>query len=265
MSRLPVGFIGLGNMGKPMARNLVCDTLEAWVHDVQQAPVDELVALGAHAGSPAEIARHCRVIGLCVRDDRDVEALLYGEAGMLAQTAPGTVIAIHSTVTQAGLLRWAADAAARGIDLIDAPVTLHSRSDSRNDDPFTDIPVPTMHWLFALRLRADAPDPTATLPTTEHEEPKIASDPTESVSARAAAPCTFTLEPDDNDSQKQDSLILSIPPTQAELITDRDGEYSNEQKESMETGPFTQHADPTDSVFPSTISPPNAAQVPMEA
>ena len=123
MSRLPVGFIGLGNMGKPMARNLVCDTLEAWVYDVQQAPVDELVALGAHAGSPAEIARHCRVIGLCVRDDRDVDALLYGEAGMLAQTAPGSVIAVHSTVTQAGLLRWAADAAARGIDLIDAPVS----------------------------------------------------------------------------------------------------------------------------------------------
>jgi 3-hydroxyisobutyrate dehydrogenase-like beta-hydroxyacid dehydrogenase len=123
MSRLPVGFIGLGNMGKPMARNLVCDTLEAWVHDVQQAPVDELVALGARGATPADIARHCRVIGLCVRDDRDVEALLYGEEGMLALAAPGTVIAIHSTVTQAGLLRWAKDAAERGVDLIDAPVT----------------------------------------------------------------------------------------------------------------------------------------------
>jgi 3-hydroxyisobutyrate dehydrogenase-like beta-hydroxyacid dehydrogenase len=123
MSRLPVGFIGLGNMGKPMARNLVCDTLEAWVHDVQQAPVDELVALGARSATPADIARHCRVIGLCVRDDRDVEALLYGEEGMLALAAPGTVIAIHSTVTQAGLLRWANDAAERGVDLIDAPVT----------------------------------------------------------------------------------------------------------------------------------------------
>ena len=123
MSRLPVGFIGLGNMGKPMARNLVCDTLEAWVHDVQQAPVDELVALGARSATPADIARHCRVIGLCVRDDRDVEALLYGEEGMLALAAPGTVIAIHSTVTQSGLLRWAKDAAERGVDLIDAPVT----------------------------------------------------------------------------------------------------------------------------------------------
>ena len=123
MSRLPVGFIGLGNMGKPMARNLVCDTLEAWVHDVQQAPVDELVALGARSATPADIARHCRVIGLCVRDDRDVEALLYGAEGMLALASPGTVIAVHSTVTQAGLLRWAKDAAERGVDLIDAPVT----------------------------------------------------------------------------------------------------------------------------------------------
>jgi 3-hydroxyisobutyrate dehydrogenase len=85
--------------------------------------VDELVALGARSATPADIARHCRVIGLCVRDDRDVEALLYGEEGMLALAAPGTVIAIHSTVTQAGLLRWAKDAAERGVDLIDAPVT----------------------------------------------------------------------------------------------------------------------------------------------
>jgi 3-hydroxyisobutyrate dehydrogenase len=123
MSRLPVGFVGLGNMGKPMARNLVCDAFEAWVHDVQQAPVDELVALGARGATPADIARNCRVIGLCVRDDRDVEALLYGGEGMLALASPGTVIAIHSTVTQAGLLRWAHDAAERGIDLIDAPVT----------------------------------------------------------------------------------------------------------------------------------------------
>lgn len=123
MSRLQVGFIGLGNMGKPMARNLVCDALDVWVHDVQQAPVEELVTLGARGATPQEIARQCRVIGLCVRDDRDVEALLYGENGMLALAAPGTAIAIHSTVTQAGLLRWAEDAAVRGIDLIDAPVT----------------------------------------------------------------------------------------------------------------------------------------------
>ncbi|MFM7273750.1 MAG: NAD(P)-dependent oxidoreductase, partial [Gammaproteobacteria bacterium] len=118
------GFIGLGDMGKPMAKNLVGDAFEAWVHDVSPAPVAELVALGAKAAtSPAELAAACELIGLCVRDDRDVESLLHGEGGLLANARPGTVIAVHSTVTQAGLLRWAGEAAARGIHLIDAPVT----------------------------------------------------------------------------------------------------------------------------------------------
>lgn len=124
MARTPVGFIGLGDMGKPMAKNLVCDALDAWVFDVSPAPLAELAALGARpAASPAELAAHCELIGLCVRDDRDVESLLYGDDGLLAHARPGTVIAVHSTVTQAGLLRWAADAGARGIHLIDAPVT----------------------------------------------------------------------------------------------------------------------------------------------
>lgn len=124
MHKIPVGFIGLGNIGKPMACNLVGEDFEAWVYDVQQAPVAELVALGAHAaGSPAEMAARCGVIGVCVRDDADVEALLYGPHGLLENAALDTVIAIHSTVTQAGLLRWARDAKEAGVALIDAPVT----------------------------------------------------------------------------------------------------------------------------------------------
>lgn len=124
MDRLPVGFIGLGDIGKPMARNLIADGLEAWVYDLRAAPVEELVALGAHsASSPAAMASRCRIVGLCVRDDKDVEDLLYGAGDMLTHAKPGTVIAIHSTVTQGSLLRWAADAAARGVELIDAPIT----------------------------------------------------------------------------------------------------------------------------------------------
>ena len=60
MARTPVGFIGLGDMGKPMAKNLVCDALDAWVFDVSPAPLAELAALGARpAASPAELAAHC--------------------------------------------------------------------------------------------------------------------------------------------------------------------------------------------------------------
>ncbi|MFB3076466.1 MAG: NAD(P)-dependent oxidoreductase, partial [Lysobacterales bacterium] len=52
-----------------------------------------------------------------------VEDLLYAESGLLENAAAGTIIAIHSTVTQAGILKWAADAQAKQIKLIDAPIT----------------------------------------------------------------------------------------------------------------------------------------------
>ncbi len=61
--------------------------------------------------------------GLVVRDDAQVEALLYGEGGILANASPGTLVAIHSTVTQANLLKWAEEAAETGVRLLDAPIT----------------------------------------------------------------------------------------------------------------------------------------------
>lgn len=123
MHKTSVGFIGLGDMGKRLAKNLIGDAFDAWMYDVAEAPLAELVALGARASTPVEIARNCSLIGICVRDDKDVESLLYGEDGMLAHARNDAVIAIHSTVTQRGLQRWARDAAARGAHVIDAPVT----------------------------------------------------------------------------------------------------------------------------------------------
>lgn len=118
-----IGFIGLGNIGRPMARHLLKLGGPVWVHDVVAAAMDELVAAGAHAGTPAELARHCSIIGLCVRDSADVDALLYGASGLLDQLQPGSIIAVHSTVTQDAILRWARDAAALEIRVIDAPIT----------------------------------------------------------------------------------------------------------------------------------------------
>lgn len=121
---LNVGYIGLGNIGKPSARRLIGDTFNAHVFDVYQPAVDELVAEGAiGCGSVAELAATCSHIGICVRDDEQVEALLYGEQGIFSRASRGTLVAIHSTVTQANLLRWAADAEAAGISLIDASIT----------------------------------------------------------------------------------------------------------------------------------------------
>jgi len=123
MQKTSVGFVGLGDMGKRLAKNLVGDAFDPWMYDVAEAPLAELVALGARAAKPAGIARACGLIGICVRDDKDVESLLYGEHAMLANAREDTIFAIHSTVTQRGLQRWAADAAARGVHVIDAPVT----------------------------------------------------------------------------------------------------------------------------------------------
>ena len=75
-----VGYIGLGNIGKPSALRLVGDAFDAHVYDVYQPAVDELVAAGATGcSSAAELADCCSHIGICVRDDEQVETLLYGE------------------------------------------------------------------------------------------------------------------------------------------------------------------------------------------
>src|SRR5690606_16353102 len=107
-----VGYIGLGNIGGPSARHLIGKSWKAHVYDVWPAAMESLVAEGAvAANSVAGMAAKCQHIGICVRDDKQVEALLYGAAGILENAAAATVIAIHSTVSRAGLLRWAEDAA----------------------------------------------------------------------------------------------------------------------------------------------------------
>ncbi|MBS0366936.1 MAG: NAD(P)-dependent oxidoreductase [Proteobacteria bacterium] len=120
---MSLGFIGLGNIGRPMARQLLKLGEEVLVYDLAPEGVQELVAAGARAApDPGEIARRCRVIGLCVRDAQQLEALLHG-ARLLELARPGAVLLVHSTVAQAPLLRWAGEAQARGVHLLDAPMT----------------------------------------------------------------------------------------------------------------------------------------------
>lgn len=119
-----VGYIGLGNIGKPSANHLIDTIYRIHVYDVYRPAVDELVEKGAiGCDSIAELAAACKHVGVCVRDNAQVEELLYGAQGLLANASAHTTIAIHSTVTQAGIFKWAADAAGKGIQLIDAPIT----------------------------------------------------------------------------------------------------------------------------------------------
>lgn len=118
------GYIGLGNIGRPSAAHLVQGGFEARVYDIDRAAVDALVGQGAvGCASLAELAGACEHIGVCVVDDAQVESVLYGDAGVLAHAAPGALVAIHSTVTHRALLKWAEDAAAQGITLIDAAIS----------------------------------------------------------------------------------------------------------------------------------------------
>jgi 2-hydroxy-3-oxopropionate reductase len=119
-----VGFIGLGLMGKPMARNLLKKGFAVIAHSRSQGPVGELVKEGATAaGSPAEVARSARVIITMLPDGPDVEKVLEGGHGVFEAMAPGTVIVDSSTIAPAMARRLASRAKEAGSSMLDAPVS----------------------------------------------------------------------------------------------------------------------------------------------
>ena len=121
---LRVGFIGLGNQGKPIAAHLAPAGFETTVFDVVEEPMRELAAEGARAASsPREVAAAAEVIGVCVPEDDHVRAVVSGADGILEGAAPGTVIAIHSTILPATAEELAAQAAAKEVAVLDACVT----------------------------------------------------------------------------------------------------------------------------------------------
>ncbi len=125
---MKVGFVGLGNIGKPMALRLPAAGLETTVFDIAAAPVQELTAAGAKAAaSPREVAAASEVVGVCVQTDAQVRAVVEGENGLLAGAKPGLVIAIHSTVLPSTALAVNGPAAARGVAVVDACVTGNTR------------------------------------------------------------------------------------------------------------------------------------------
>jgi 3-hydroxyisobutyrate dehydrogenase-like beta-hydroxyacid dehydrogenase len=119
-----VGFIGLGNIGKPMAINVAKAGFDLMVYDLRLEPMRELTALGAKAGRSAdEIGAHGEIIEIVVVDDAQVEAVLLGEGGVLSGAARGSIIALHSTVHPRTVRKLAGEAAVKGVTLIDAEVS----------------------------------------------------------------------------------------------------------------------------------------------
>ena len=119
-----IGFIGLGVMGKPMARNLLARGFPLVVHSRSRGPVDELVAAGAQAAdSPAAVARQAKTVLTMVPDSPDVVAVLEGDNGAFGALQPGTLIIDHSTIAPAVARRLADRAASLGAVMLDAPVS----------------------------------------------------------------------------------------------------------------------------------------------
>jgi 3-hydroxyisobutyrate dehydrogenase-like beta-hydroxyacid dehydrogenase len=119
-----VGFIGLGNIGKPMAINVSKAGFDLMVYDLRAEPMRELTALGAKAARSAdEIGAHGEIIEVVVVDDAQVEAALLGEGGVLSGARRGSVIALHSTIHPRTVRKLAEQAAAKGVTLIDAEVS----------------------------------------------------------------------------------------------------------------------------------------------
>jgi 2-hydroxy-3-oxopropionate reductase len=119
-----VGFIGLGLMGRPMARNLLKRGFPLVVHSRSPGPVDELAAAGAQrAASPADVARAATRIVTMLPDSPDVERVLEGERGIFSAMQPGTLLIDCSSISPAVARRLADAARARGAAMLDAPVS----------------------------------------------------------------------------------------------------------------------------------------------
>jgi len=119
-----IGFIGLGLMGKPMARNLLKRGYGVVAHNRSRAAVDELVAAGAGAASsPADVARRAQTIVTMLPDGPDVEQVLEGSGGVFSAMQRGAVIIDMSTISPAIAQRLAARAHELGGSMLDAPVS----------------------------------------------------------------------------------------------------------------------------------------------
>lgn len=119
-----IAFIGLGNMGGPMAANLARAGYTVQVFDLVPAAIDAAVAAGARAAASARDAvAGAGVVISMLPASRHVDALYLGEAGILDAIEPDALLIDSSTIAPATAQKVAAAAAARGLRMIDAPVS----------------------------------------------------------------------------------------------------------------------------------------------
>ena len=119
-----IGFIGLGIMGRPMALNLLKAGYSLKVHDINPAPVAELVKAGAEeAASCKETASGCDVLITMLPNSPDVKKAMLGPDGALEGAAAGTIYVDMSSIAPLAAQEVSAACAEKGVVMLDAPVS----------------------------------------------------------------------------------------------------------------------------------------------
>ena len=119
-----LGFIGLGIMGKPMAKNLINAGYKLVVFDINPQPVEELVGIGAEtARSPSEVALKAKKIITMLPDGPEVEEVVTGENGIIKNAIQETILIDMSSISPTVTSRIVEALAQKGARALDAPVS----------------------------------------------------------------------------------------------------------------------------------------------
>lgn len=119
-----IGFIGLGIMGKPMARNLVQAGYELTVYDIVGEAIEELATAGAKAASSSqEVAAATDKIITMLPDSADSERAILGPGGVLEGARPGAIIIDMSSIAPSMSQKIAAECSKKSVEFLDAPVS----------------------------------------------------------------------------------------------------------------------------------------------
>ena len=119
-----IGFVGLGIMGKPMAKNLLKATHSLVVYDIIPTGMDEVVAAGAEKGSsPKDVASRTDLVITMVPDGPEVEQAVLGSNGVLEGARKGTIVVDMSSISPMVSQKVGAACEAKGVEFLDAPVS----------------------------------------------------------------------------------------------------------------------------------------------
>ena len=122
--RMKVAFIGVGKIGRPMARQVLAAGFDLTVHDLSRDAAAPLLDAGAKwARSPREAADGADVVCTCVQGPPEMERAVLGDDGIASSIRPGAVYADHTTNSPALVRRVHDELKARGVDMLDAPVS----------------------------------------------------------------------------------------------------------------------------------------------